>query len=353
MNVLLIYGGKSVEHDISVITACITRSLFYEHKLFCCYIDENGVAWLVRNDLHVQLHKDNHGGTKAVFLCGDDNLYTVKLSMLKKICKIDCAVNCCHGSNGEDGSLSGVLQLSNIPQVQGGVLSSAIAMDKDITKQLLKANGFSVTEGRVLADYEPMAESDFPLVVKPLSLGSSVAVERAENNEQLKHAVENAKRYCKQVIVEKALNDFVEVNCSALRNNGKIETGELQYVSGNTMLSFYDKYENGDFSSINKNYRVDKATEKIIEDSTKRIYELFRCSGVVRVDYFVTPNGVLVNELNSIPGSLAYGLWEKKYPKRQFGNILLQDALANHQWEAELQFDFKSAVIKNVIAAKR
>ncbi len=346
MNVLLVYGGKSVEHDVSIITGCFARSFFSNHKLFCCYIDQSGKAFLVDSKLNALAHKTTTRKKPLAFEMGNNSIFIKKGVFVKKIATIDCVINCCHGSNGEDGSLSGVFQLCNFSQAQSSVFASSLTMNKQATKQILQKNGFNVVDGALLKSKDKLGDFEYPLVVKPVDLGSSIGVRRVENRTELKDGLREIFKMCEYALVEKAIDNFVEVNCSALLEKGEIRTSALQYVNSNKVLTFGEKYESEGAAFSCEKLSCEQENE--IKEQTKKIYELLNLSGVIRIDFFVCDGEIFVNEVNTTPGNLAYHLWQNEFTKKQFGNLLIENALLNKAVNEKLQRDFQSGVLESV-----
>lgn len=342
-----------MEHDISVVTGCYARSFFAHHNLICVYIDREGVAWKVPNDLAPYEHSQKRG-KRTLFSAGTPYLYLLTAGVFVRAEKIDCAVNCCHGGWGENGSLSGLLNMCNIPQAQCNVLPSAIFMNKAVTKSILQSLDVKTLSGAVATfGQEFVCPFEFPVVVKPLNLGSSIGVGKAQDQESLQKLLTNAFYFDKQVLVEPALEDLVEVNCSALRKDNQIKTSDFQCVGKGELLTFDDKYQSGDFSSLEQKVQLTKQVKEQIADYTKTIYQQLNCDGVLRVDYFVKDQKVYCNEVNTIPGSLAYGLWKKIYTKKQFGEILLNNGISRFNDNKNLCTTYASNVLDSIKNLKK
>ena len=198
MNILLIYGGKSCEHDISIITACLSKGLF-KGNLYSAYLDKQNACYLVPNTLTPAEHLTYKFKKRITFLLGESKIgvTTRRGTIIKKI-PIDVVVNCCHGINGEDGAISALCQMSNVACVGSGMIASGVAMDKWLTKCVLKNSGiptlkgFVATLGQGAEVAEKCSKLGFPVIVKPTLLGSSIGVSIANNTEQLLAALKNA-----------------------------------------------------------------------------------------------------------------------------------------------------------------
>ena len=364
-NVLVLFGGKSSEHDISLITAnlCLNAIDEEEYKIFPILVNKNNEWFYVKN------FKNNIMGEfkkEKVFLnFGSNVLYLKKGLICKKLVDVDCAILCHHGLNGEDGTIQSVLKLCNIPFSSSGVLESAITMDKVIMKQLLKSNNFNVVnyynfnktefkENNINIIKEISTKLGFPVIIKPANLGSSIGINIAKNKKELYDAINIALEFDNKILVEEAKTNFKEINCACLGVNNDILVSSLEEpINWKNFLTFKDKYENSNVKIKNKIYpaKVNKDIEKKIKETTKNIFKTFNLSGVVRIDYILTENDIFVNEINSIPGSLAYYLFEKEgLTFSDVINKLIKCAEVKFNEEQNLTYAYESNVLnqKNI-----
>jgi D-alanine-D-alanine ligase len=250
--------------------------------------------------------------TSVSFIAGKNILYSVRKNKIKPLFDIAVAVNCMHGERGEDGCLAGILELTKIPLASPPLLPSAVCMDKSLTKVMLKGLNIKTLPHLYLeneSELESVPKSiTYPLMVKPNRSGSSVGVNRADDYSSLVKAFRYAKRFGDGVIVEPCLTGFIEINCAAyLAPDKKVMVSECERPVGRTeILSFSDKYENGKrvFPAD-----IDKKISDKIKKITKKVYTALNCRGVIRIDYFLSGDEVLINEINTVPGSLAYYLF--------------------------------------------
>ncbi len=347
--VAIIYGGKSCEHDVSVITACLAKGYFTGRQL-SVYLAKDNRAYLVGNNWTPRAHLRNPLKNRAVFLTGEGAIGVFHGGRMKKI-HVDVAVNCCHGVNGEDGCVAALCKLCGIPLVGSDIAPSAVAMDKTLSKTVLSQMGFPVLRGvsvkKEHAETFSTGDLRYPLIVKPALLGSSIGVSVAHGEEQLKAALSNAFTYCDKALVEEALTDFTELNCSVLRADGKVLASDVDRpVTANELLTFADKYI--------QNSAFQKPSDKVSEDLKKEvsrlateIYEKLGFGGVIRVDFlYDNASGKLyVNEINSIPGSLSYGLWQNAFSRADFGEALTKQAVADYLKAQSFLYAFESSVL--------
>lgn len=366
-NVIVMFGGVSCEHDISVITGVQTllRLDRLKYRALPVYLHTDG-RWYSGERLreiayYRKFSPEDRGIYEVCLRNGSSALYRCGRRKQKPVFDIDCAVLCNHGLNGEDGSLQGLLQLHGIPYTSCGVFGSALGMDKAFGKMFFAAQGIRQAEYAVCkkADFsaDPVGAAaaliekpGLPLIVKPANLGSSIGIGMARSEKELLEALEVGFRYDLKVIAEKALTDFIEVNCSAVRYRGKIMVSELEQPAvWQDFLTFEDKYEGRKVGKSGKQGDVTLPAEVVrrVREITYRIYDLLDLSGVVRADFMVTGDEVYFNELNTIPGSLAFYLWEKKgIPFENLLDIMIEEAVALHRERASLTYVYRSAVLE-------
>ncbi len=324
--IALIFGGRSLESDISIITAMqtlsnINKSLFNVEPVYM-YEGDFYVKKLDSLDAFSVFNPIEH--SKAILYKGE--FYTVKRNGLVKYFKPDAAFICCHGGEGESGILQAILEYNGIAYTSPSVIASACGMDKALSKQLFEGMLLNTLPHEVVTreEFEEDAERTlqrlesfltYPLIVKPSTLGSSIGITVAENHEQLDFALQVACRFDTKIIVEHKLTDFVEVNCAAFRDGDRIVLSDTeQPLTLNDFLTFDDKYmTNGKMSGGGHVIPADIGNlELIVKANTERIYRELDLNGVVRMDYLVDKvrNKVYINEINTVPGSMAFYLFE-------------------------------------------
>ena len=359
-NILIIFGGVSQEHDISVITGVLTLNAVDSslYNAIPIYIDKNGF-WLSGeslNDISVYKNIDKVKLKRVTLLCGDNTLYQID-KKLKPVCPVDGAINCLHGRNGEDGSVAGVLNLSKIALASPNIFSSAMSMDKDITKKCL--NGFNVkTVNSVTAvreEYYKDKEKIFnqiellgyPVIIKPCSSGSSIGISVCKNRGELFSATELAFRFDIKLIAEEFMQGYYDINCACYGAGGEYVVSECEKPHGGEFLSFSDKYQGAKTGSATEfPAKIDISVSQNIKDITKFVYKTFGFSGVVRIDYLVNGEDVYLNEINSIPGSLGYYLFSNS--TKEFSKLLtklIEESLLKAKSYYNCQFSFKSNVL--------
>jgi len=350
--IAVFFGGKSVEHDVSVITGVMTLNSINKEKYNAIpiYVTRSGewVTGELLKDIDEYKNLETKKLKKVSLFCGDNILYEIKGKKVKPIERISVAINCMHGASGEDGSLSGVMNMCNIAFASPGVLSSAVSMDKIFTKTVMKGLGvrtlayFSIKDK--VSALEKKDQIEYPVIIKPYKLGSSIGISIAKDAEQFVGAVDFALRYGEKVIVEPCLSDFTEINCAVYRCGDDICVSECERPIGRTeILSFGDKYESGkrEFPAL-----IDNKLSYKIKEISKKVYEELGFFGVIRIDYFIKDNRIYLNEINSVPGSLAYYFFCETL--KSFTDMLdgiIDDALKNHSQSCTIKTDYKSNIL--------
>lgn len=344
-NIAVFFGGSSVEHDISVITGVLTANSLDKEKFnpLPVYVDYDG-KWYTGEkllDLDGYRKLDVSSLTRVTLFNGDNTLYRLKNNKkIKPLSKISVAINCLHGERGEDGSLSGLLCLSEIPLASPSVLPSAISMDKSFTKIVLKGLKVKTLPSVTVSSANDLdkisSKLKFPLIVKPACLGSSIGIVRADDKTSLKDGILNGLRFGEKVIIEPFLQGAMEINCSAYLHNDKVVVSECERpVGGGGMLTFNDKYRGGKrvFPAD-----VEKQVSDKIKEITKTVYQGLCFSGVIRIDYFVKDSQIYLNEINSVPGSLAFYLFSDTL--KGF-SVMLEKLIAQAELEQARRSTFK------------
>ncbi|MBV8529326.1 MAG: D-alanine--D-alanine ligase [Candidatus Dormibacteraeota bacterium] len=343
------FGGRSVEHEVSVITALQAISAFPAARLtpVPVYIGKNG-AWYTGEALaSIESYRDIGrltAGATRVTLRPDPEARGTLLPLearrgllgggQRPAAQLDVALPLVHGTGGEDGTLQGLFELNDLAYCGCVVAAAALSMDKRLAKAAFRAAGLTVLDdvlvtrdawsggaGTVIDGIERVA--GYPAYVKPLSLGSSIGVSRVETREQLRDAVELALAYDTRCLAEAAQEDIVEINCAVLGRSDDLRASACEQPKSGGLLSYEDKYLSKGGKSGAATLGAGKAASQRIvpaplsEAMTRRVQETaiaaFRAidaEGVARVDFLVRGEEIIVNEINTVPGSLAFHLWE-------------------------------------------
>lgn len=347
MNIAVVFGGKSSEHDVSIITGVMTvNAASARHNVLPVYIDGNGDMWANKKFDSVDAVTKKIKGKKAAFIKGG-------IKVGKKKIKLDCVIIACHGRYGEDGCLQGLMELCDIPYVSCGVRASAVCMDKWLFKQVISYLEVPTAEFVGFFNYQrqetvPKCERlGYPLIVKPSSLGSSIGVGKATDRDSLEHLLDAAFMWDDRVIVEKAFEDFDELNCAAIGFENNVIVSEVeQPFSRKDILDFDDKYLGGGKGRALPADISDEEREQI-QNITKFLYKELGCGGIIRVD-FIRKDGIFVNEVNTVPGSLAEYLFSCEgitFPG--LIDALISNALKTQKSKKCLKFSFDSDILRS------
>ncbi|MBE5799213.1 MAG: D-alanine--D-alanine ligase [Clostridiales bacterium] len=392
MNIAVIFGSRSCEHDVSIISALqlIEAAKQAGFNVIPVYISREGL-WYTGEALDkIETFREFNPMGKGITRVNLDvsanagDLWAwppQRAGLFAKvpapIAHIDVAIPVLHGLHGEDGTVQGMLEMANIPYASSGVLGSSVGMDKIAMKQLLKGAGFPVldfvwfTRDQLKLERESIIENierkiKYPAFVKPAALGSSIGVSKASNREELEKAIDLAASYDRRILVEVGINHPVEINCAALGYGEEVRTSVCEMPvpsTGDKFLNFFEKYlrnagAKGESSRGMKSLsRVvpapigDDLTGRI-QKMTKEIFKLLDCRGTVRIDFILDENDVLyVNEPNTIPGSLAFYLWKEcGVSFAKLVEIMVEDALRAHADKNTNVYAFDSTILQKVAA---
>ncbi len=358
-NIAVFFGGKSVEHDISVISAMQAIKGLKNYKIIPIYIKPDGKFCTGDNLCDAKTYLNFSRFAKNVkevsFEFGTSQLLIIKNKKIKDKIKIDCALLCNHGHGGEDGTLQGLLELAEIPFTSCSLASSAICMDKVLTKIMLKANKikspayvhFNISEYKAKKReiLNKICETlAFPCIIKPASLGSSVGISICEDETNLEKAISEAFNYDEKIIVEKYITNAREFCCAVMKVGEKVLASNVQEVKKSKIYTFSEKYLT---AHDDEESTVSQTLDKQIKALAVKTYNILECDGVVRVDFLYGGETLYVNEANSIPGSLAFNLF--KLPIADLLNNLIDEGIAKYQKKKDIVYTFSSQAIKAFI----
>ena len=344
-NIAVIYGCRSVEHEVSIISAVQAMRSIDRNKydVIPIYVSKKGEMYtgdmLFDIEVYSELDKLFESASRICLLREGGNVVARSLDNTffkkKKDIRIDVAFPIVHGTNCEDGTVAGLLEYLDLPYVGCDILSAAVGMDKVVFKNVLASKGLPVLDcvnfrareyaqdkERVLGEIKN--EIGFPLIIKPVNLGSSVGISKVNNEDELEQAIALAVSFSEKVLAERAITNLREINCSVLGDPDECVASVCEEpFMHDEILSYEDKYMSGGskksggskgMASLSRKIPADISEEKA--DEIKRLAcDIFRAtgsSGVVRIDFMLdtATDKVYANEINTIPGSLAFYLWE-------------------------------------------
>lgn len=357
----VIFGGATVEHEISIITAVQAMENFDKDKyeIIPIYISKDRNWYTGKLLMDISLYKnfdDLKGYAKKCVLYNKNGKFVLQSTGFFKsiITELDLAFPIVHGNNAEDGTLAGFLDTIGIPYVGSKILGSALGQDKVVQKQILHDSKLPVVNYLWFYDSEYFVNKEsiindvkklgYPVIVKPATLGSSIGIKLAKNEVELDEAICDAIKYDNKIIVEETVKNLIEVNCAVLGNYEYQETSLIAEMKlKNDILTFNDKYigsgkggkkggtlkntssmDNGDFK-IPASLDLEVSNE--IEDLAKKTFRALNLSGVARIDFLIDSktNKIYINEPNTIPGSLSFYMFDKN--KKNYTKLL--DELIN------------------------
>lgn len=318
-NIAVIFGGASNENEISVITGTMAANVLKGTSFtpIPVYIAQNGDIYGGQLLFDIKNFKGEGYKKAQRAVIADGGIYIfAKKQKIKKFIPLSAALNCCHGGAGEGGGLNGLCEIAGIPLAGAQIFESAAFMDKYLTKIVLKGLGVKTAEYEYVTSAEKYKTGgdmpQFPLIIKPVNLGSSIGVERVNNLKELESALNTALVYDSAAIVEKYFDKRREINCAAYFYNGEVITSECEEaLSRDGILSFEDKYQGGGKSVYPADLPSDMA--QLIKNITKKVYSDLNMRGIVRFDFILSGEEVFLSEVNTVPGSLSYYLLSKGF----------------------------------------
>ena len=350
INIGVIFGGRSVENEISVLTAIQAMEAIdtTKYDITPIYISKQG-TWYTGEALRQSANYKNldklYSSCEQVYLrpiYGDQKLYRTRKPLFGSdvVATLDVILPALHGTNCEDGSFQGTIEMTGIPYAGCNVLASANGMDKITMKMVLAECGIPVIDYAWFCDKEWFdrqqqvierieGKLQYPMIVKPADSGSSVGIEAVHNREELVQAVENAISFSKRIIVEKLVEQLKEINCSVLGNYYECEASVCEApIRSGEILSYADKYLGGGAKGGAKGgvkesrgmhstvreipAKLPQAQTDFIRTTAVETFKALNCDGVARIDFMIdeSTEKIYVNEINTIPGSLSFYLWE-------------------------------------------
>lgn len=401
IKVAVLFGGKSTEHEISIISAIQAIGYLDENKyeVIPVYITKNNEMYTGEFVGMIESYTDIKGllrrSKRIIFVRDGEKVkilrYPSGFFSKGEMGTVDVFFPIVHGTNTEDGTLQGYIKMLGLPYVGCDVLSSAVGMDKYVMKTVLKDNGVPVLDCKVFTskDYDENPENivetventfGYPVIVKPIDLGSSIGISKAKDRDGLYNSLENAFQFANKILVETAVQNLKEINCSVLGDYEEAKASECEEpVNSDEILSFTDKYI-GDSSSkgakggvkggikggakggskgsqgmatLKRKIPAEITSEQreYIRELAVKAFKCLGCNGVSRIDFMMNKETgeIWLNEINTIPGSLSFYLWEPTgmpYPKLLDNMISL--ALKRDRQENSLTYTFDSSVLEGV-----
>ena len=385
----VVFGGVTCEHDVSIVTGLqlIENINRKKYEVIPIYIHSDGEWYIGDELLDINIYKNFDEKKsllkKGVIVPNKPGIMVFGIGLFGKdtLINLDVVIPAIHGMNGEDGTLQGLLELANIPYTSSGVLGASVGMDKILMKNVFESRGLPVLPYTYLLRGEWEADKDaiiyrvesklsYPMFVKPSNLGSSIGISKVKNREDLINAIDVATSYDERVIVERGVENLKEVNCSALGRADEVKVSVCEEpVNWAEFLTFDDKYLRGGksakgeggaksagskgMSSMTRKVPADISAEQTnkIQEYTVSAFKALNSKGVVRIDYIIDNDEgkIYINEINTVPGSFAFYLWNHKgeLSYTELIDEIIEIAEKEHKEKMRNNYTFNSNIIES------
>ncbi|MDH6603155.1 D-alanine-D-alanine ligase [Bacilli bacterium PM5-9] len=385
LNIGVVFGGATVEHEISIISANQVINVLDSDKynIIPIYISKDQDFYFSNSyfdiDIFKDLNKACEAGTKVVFKKEQSRVemhYFKNKLFSSKMKEIDIFFPVLHGTNGEDGTFQGMMEMLDATFVGCDTKAAVNGQDKVFMKSILKNNGVDVVEYEWFYNSDYYENEDeiinnlinklhFPMIIKPANLGSSIGISKANDIESLKEAIEFAFKYENKVLVEKVIDNLCEVNCAVLGDYSKQKTSAIEEVfQSEDFLSYEDKYQSQGSKNQSQGMastkrimpaNIEKSIEERVRELAIKGFKALNLSGNTRIDFLIDNNTkqVYLNETNTIPGSLAFYLWEEAgVPFEQLCEELIKLAIKRKRETSQYVTTFETNVLENFSGSK-
>lgn len=390
LNTAVFFGGESVEHEVSIISAhqAIAALDTDRYNVIPVYVAKNRKLYVgeALNDIanFRNLNTLIDSCTQVTIVLEDNKVVIkpVKASLFsrKGLGTIDVAIPVMHGTNGEDGTIQGFFEMLKLPYAGCDLYGAAVGQDKVLQKHILADNDLPITnwfwcygtdidEDRQ-AVLRKVHKLIYPVILKPARTGSSVGISIAHNDEEYLECFEEARRYDEKIITEKVVKPMIELNCSVLGDGADARASVIEQVgsvSGDELLSYKDKYQGGGKGSKSSSSKsagmastarivpapISKEQTEYIQSLALKTFRVLGSAGVCRIDFMMDAETktVYVNEINTIPGSLAFYLWkEEGMSFTQLMDALVQQALDRERRRSRMTFSYDTNLLSTYSA---
>ncbi|MEO1928594.1 MAG: D-alanine--D-alanine ligase [Nautiliaceae bacterium] len=331
MKFLVLFGGNSFEHEISIVSAITLKDKIKKHELVFVYVDDERDFYLIKKENMKSKYFSTREYKKATKLEITKGGFRYFKGLLKKCYYVnfDVTINLIHGKDGEDGKIPSLLEFFNIKAITPNVEASVISYNKVLTKAYAKEVGVDVIDYEVINS--PKTRFSFPVIVKPARLGSSIGVSVAKNQDELNYAFDVAREFDDLIIVEPFIEGIEEYNLAGFLAD-EFVFSNVEKIEKKEYLDFEKKYM--DFSRKNIMLsNIDKSIEKNLKEAFKKIYNSTFKNALIRCDFFVKEGKVYLNEINPIPGSMANYLFDDF-------DLVLEKLASSLKEERKIKVDF-------------
>ena len=367
MNIAVIYGGESVEHEVSILTAVqLIENIAKDNVIIPIYITKQGKMYETKDYKRLDTYKGESGLKEVCFVPNSPYLYIKNIvGNYKKYKQIDFCYIAMHGKCGEDGLMAAILNMSHIPYSASDILGSSVCLDKAIFKNAMFGLGVNIVPyiNVLKGDYQvnnveilDKIECDlgYPVIIKPSNLGSSIGINIAYSKEDIESKINGSFLYDNMLVVEKFVDIDKEINVALFRYNNEMVFSSFEVPSRkDVILSFDDKYLKSGITREMYNV-LDDSMDIKIKSICEVVYKELRLNGVVRFDFIYSKDGILyLNELNTIPGSMANYLYkERGIDYRELTQMLYREGVNYYKEKIKLNTNYDSKVLNKINSLK-
>lgn len=351
LNIGVIFGGKSLEHELSILTAVqVMDNIDKErYEVVPIYITKDLTIYSGGMLRYIDSYKDfnliKKYATKVNLINKNGKFILQTAGLIKREYKeIHLAFPVVHGKNTEDGSIVGYLETLGVPYMGSDIFASSLCQDKVFTKEVLKTNNLPVTDYVDFMDYDYKSDKEdifkqidklsYPLIVKPARLGSGIGIEIVNRKEELESSIEKVMQRDERVLVEEYIENRKEYNMAVLASAGKLIGSVIEEIEKDGVCDYYDKYhkDNDNDDTFKRTYpaEISKALAEEIEKTSKKVYQVLALTGVARIDYIydIKKKKLYINEINTVPNFLSHHLFEdKNIDYRELLCIMIKEAI--------------------------
>ncbi|MDA3969034.1 D-alanine--D-alanine ligase [Helicobacter ibis] len=304
MKFSILFGGKSFEHEISIVSAIALKKLLANTDIFI-FLDDNHEFYLIKKENMKSVFFSSKSYLKEPKIYPKKNGFFTRTLFGEKQIQIPTIINLIHGGDGEDGAIASLLDFYEIPYIGPRKEACILSYDKELTKMLANHRGVNVLDYQVVFQDSKIEVENFPVIIKPARLGSSLGISIVKNKEELEYSLDKAFEYDKKVIIESFIPNIKEYNLAGFFANKELHFSFVEEPKKDEFLDFNKKYL--DFSRTTNTQQADITTEveNMLKDNFSKIYTNLFEGAVIRCDFFIHNNTCYLNEINPIPGSLA------------------------------------------------
>lgn len=305
----VIFGGSSYEHEISIVSTIVLKKLIKEPLVFI-FLDGNREFYLVDSSDMKSTFFSSFEYKKCLKLTLQKGGFYKKTLFGSKKLEFDVAINLIHGRDGEDGKIASLMELHDIPCIGPSIEASVISYNKFLTKAYAREAGVNILPYSVIKRESSEKGTTYPVILKPLRLGSSIGISVVHNKEEFEYAKDVALEFDSEALIEPFIDGVNEYNLAGYYANGEFVFSKIEKVEKSGFLDFEKKYCDFSRSGSVDGVELPSAIEDSIKDSFKKIYGELFCGAIIRCDFFEKDGTVYLNEINPIPGSLANYLFD-------------------------------------------